>query len=139
MRPPVIDGIEEHDPTGRIEELDFLESGMPSSRLGCPMSLKPRSGRMRGLLRSRTPCLPRDSVPLFVELTQRDVLKERGRSAEFYIKGDDPVDGRFRVQIQTCLMSNLVGRREDAFRVASRPVTRVACGAFRSVGHQQPD
>ena len=27
MRPPVIDGIEEHDPTGRIEELDFLESG----------------------------------------------------------------------------------------------------------------
>ena len=24
MRPPVIDGIEEHDPTGRIEELDFL-------------------------------------------------------------------------------------------------------------------
>ena len=22
MRPPVIDGIEEHDPTGRIEELD---------------------------------------------------------------------------------------------------------------------
>ena len=31
MRPPVIDGI---------EELDFLESGMPSSRLGCPLSLK---------------------------------------------------------------------------------------------------
>ena len=43
MRPPVIDGIEEHDPTGRIEELDqdskidnalhieeldFLESGL---------------------------------------------------------------------------------------------------------------
>ena len=27
MRPPVIDGVEEHDPTGRIEELDFLESG----------------------------------------------------------------------------------------------------------------
>ena len=27
LRPPVIDGIEEHDPTGRIEELDFLESG----------------------------------------------------------------------------------------------------------------
>ena len=31
LRPPVIDGI---------EELDFLESGMPSSRLGCPLSLK---------------------------------------------------------------------------------------------------
>ena len=27
LRPPVIDGIEELDPTGRIEELDFLESG----------------------------------------------------------------------------------------------------------------
>ena len=27
LRPPVIDGIEEHDPTGRIEEHDFLESG----------------------------------------------------------------------------------------------------------------
>ena len=27
LRPPVIDGIKEHDPTGRIEELDFLESG----------------------------------------------------------------------------------------------------------------
>ena len=25
MRPPVIDGIEEHDPTGRIEELDSIE------------------------------------------------------------------------------------------------------------------
>ena len=31
LRPPVIDGI---------EELDFLESSMPSSRLGCPLSLK---------------------------------------------------------------------------------------------------
>ena len=40
LRPPVIDGIEEHDPAGRIEEHDFLESGMPSSRLGCPLSLK---------------------------------------------------------------------------------------------------
>ena len=26
MRPPVIDGIEEHDPTGRIEERNFLAS-----------------------------------------------------------------------------------------------------------------
>ena len=40
MRPPVIDGIEELEPAGRIEELDFLESGMPSSRLDCPLSLK---------------------------------------------------------------------------------------------------
>ena len=33
MRPPVNDGIEEHDPTGRIEELDFLES--------CPQDNEP--------------------------------------------------------------------------------------------------
>ena len=25
MRPPVIDGIEEHDPAGRIEQLDSIE------------------------------------------------------------------------------------------------------------------
>ena len=48
MRPPVIDGIEEHDPAGRIEqlaqdsdlaralrieELDFLESSLHNSEL----------------------------------------------------------------------------------------------------------
>ena len=32
MRPPVIDGIEEHDPTGRIEERNFLESDPPRPR-----------------------------------------------------------------------------------------------------------
>ena len=42
MRPPVIDGIEEHDPTGRIEEHDFLESG-PHDREP-PVSSRTRRG-----------------------------------------------------------------------------------------------
>ena len=40
--PPVIDGIKEHDPTGRIEELDFLESG-PHDREP-PVSSRTRRG-----------------------------------------------------------------------------------------------
>ena len=36
-RPRITPSLTEPD---SIEELDFLESGMPSSRLGCPLSLK---------------------------------------------------------------------------------------------------
>ena len=53
MRLPVIDGIEEHDPTGRIEEHDFLESG-PHDRE--PPGFEPDTSR------SRPPRRPKHTV-----------------------------------------------------------------------------
>ena len=55
LRPPVIDGIEEYDPTGRIEELDFLESG-PHDRE--PPGFEPDTSRSPPPRRPNTPCHP---------------------------------------------------------------------------------
>ena len=55
LRPPVIDGIEEHDPTGRIEELDFLESGSHDRE---PPGFEPDTSRSPPPRRPNTPCHP---------------------------------------------------------------------------------